>query len=152
MPMDSLHKQKSVALDALMPMIRQDLAEGRSVRFGPKGTSMLPMLRQGIDSVTISPAPEKLRKYDLPLYQRENGGYVLHRIVGVGETYTCIGDNQFEKEYGVRRDQIIGLVTEFTRGQRTVSVKNCWYQLYCRVWAITRFPRRCWRKLRSLLK
>ena len=152
MPMDSLHKQKSVALDALMPMIRQDLAEGRSVRFGPKGTSMLPMLRQGIDSVTISPAPEKLRKYDLPLYQRENGGYVLHRIVGVGETYTCIGDNQFEKEYGVRRDQIIGLVTEFTRGQRTVSVKNRWYQLYCRVWAITRFPRRCWRKLRSLLK
>ena len=152
MPMDSLHKQKNVALDALMPMIRQDLTEGRSVRFGPKGTSMLPMLRQGIDSVTISPTPETLRKYDLPLYQRDNGGYVLHRIVGVGETYTCIGDNQFEKEYGVRRDQIIGVVTEFSRDQRTVSVKNPWYQLYCRVWAITRFPRRCWRKLRSLLK
>ena len=142
MPMDSLRKQKNVALDTLMPMIRQELAEGR----------MLPMLRQGLDTVTISPVPEKLKKYDLPLYQRDNGKYILHRVIGVGETYTCLGDNQFAKEYGVRHDQIIGLVTEFTRGERTISVKNKWYQLYCRVWAITRFPRRCWRKLRSLLK
>ena len=152
MPMDSLPKQKNVALDTLMPMIRQELAEGGSVRFSPRGISMLPMLRQGLDTVTISPAPEKLKKYDLPLYQRDNGKYILHRVIGVGQTYTCLGDNQFAKEYGVRHDQIIGLVTEFTRGERTVSVKNRWYQLYCRVWAITRFPRRCWRKLRSLLK
>jgi hypothetical protein len=150
--MDSLRKQKNVALDTLMPMIRQELAEGRSVRFGPRGISMLPMLRQGLDTVTISPVPEKLKKYDLPLYQRDNGKYILHRVIGVGETYTCLGDNQFAKEYGVRHDQIIGLVTEFTRGERTISAKNKWYQLYCRVWAIIRFPRRCWRKLRSLLK
>ena len=152
MPMDSLPKQKNVALDTLMPMIRQELAEGGSVRFSPRGISMLPMLRQGLDTVTISPAPEKLKKYDLPLYQRDNGKYILHRVIGVGQTYTCLGDNQFAKEHGVRHDQIIGLVTEFTRGERTVSVKNRWYQLYCRVWAITRFPRHCWRKLRSLLK
>ena len=152
MPMDSLPKQKNVALDTLMPLIRQELAEGKSVRFAPRGTSMLPMLRQGIDRVTISPPPKKLKKYDLPLYQRDNGKYILHRVIGVGETYTCLGDNQFAKEYGVRHDQIIGLVTEFTRGDPTISLNNLWYQLYCRVWAITRFPRRCWRKLRSLLK
>lgn len=148
---DSLHK-KAVALDTLMPLIREELAAGKSVRFAPRGTSMLPMLRQGIDTVTISPVSGKLRKYDLPLYQRDNGKYILHRVIGVGDAYTCLGDNQFVKEPGVRHDQIIGLVTEFTRGERSVSVDNPWYQLYCRVWAFTRFPRRCWRKLVSVIK
>lgn len=148
---DSLHK-KDVALDTLMPLIREKLAAGESVRFSPRGISMLPMLRQGLDTVTISPPPEKLQKYDLPLYQRDNGKYILHRVIAVGDTYTCLGDNQFGKEQGVRHDQIIGLVTEFTRGEKTVSVKAWHYRLYCRFWAWTRFPRRCWRKLLSLVK
>ena len=113
---------------------------------------MLPMLRQGQDSVTISPIPGKLKKYDLPLYQRDDGKYILHRIVGVGDTYTCIGDNQFVLEKGVRHDQLIGLVTEFSRGEQKVSVKNRCYQSYCRVWHYTRFPRRCWRKAISIFR
>lgn len=148
---DSLHK-KELPLDALMPLIREELATGNSVRFSPRGVSMMPMLRQGLDTVTISPPPEKLRKYDLPLYQRDNGKYILHRVIAAGNTYTCLGDNQFEKEHGVRHDQIIGLVTEFTRGGKTVSVKAWHYRLYCYLWALIRFPRRCWRKVRFLVK
>lgn len=148
---DSLHK-RDVALDTMMPLIRQELAEGQSVRFSPRGVSMLPMLRQGLDTVTISPLPRKLKKYDLPLYQRDDGHYVLHRIIRVGETYTCIGDNQFVKETGVRADQMIGLVTEFTRGEKPISVKDWRYRLYCRIWAMSRFPRRCWIKCKSLLR
>lgn len=148
---DSLHK-RSVALDTLMPLIRQELSEGRSVRFAPRGISMLPMLRQGLDTVTISPIPNKLKKHDLPLYQRDDGKYILHRIIRAGKTYTCMGDNQFVKETGVRHDQMIGLVTAFTRGEKTISVTDWRYRLYCRVWAITRFPRRCWKMGKSLLR
>lgn len=148
---DSLHK-KDAALDTLMPLIREELAAGKSVRFSPRGISMLPMLRPGVDTVTISPPPAKLKKYDLPLYQRDNGKYILHRVVAVGDTYTCLGDNQFRKEQGVRHDQIIGLVTEFTRGEKTVSVTVWKYRLYCRFWAFTRFPRRCLRKVVSVLR
>lgn len=151
MVMDSLHK-RDVSLDTLMPLIRQELSEGRSVRFSPKGISMLPMLRQGLDTVTISPVPDRLKKYDLPLYQRDNGKYILHRIIHVGKTYTCMGDNQFVKETGVRHDQMIGLVTTFTRGEKTISVEDWRYRLYCRVWAVTRFPRYCWKKGKSLLR
>ena len=86
------------SMDSLMPLFKERLAAGQIVRFSPRGVSMLPMLRQGIDSVELSPVPEKLKKYDLPLYQRRNGQYVLHRIVKVSEGYTCIGDNQFEPE------------------------------------------------------
>lgn len=148
---DSLHK-RNVALDSLMPLIRQELSEGRSVRFAPRGISMLPMLRQGLDTVTISPVPGRLKKHDLPLYQRDDGKYILHRIIRVGETYTCMGDNQTAKETGVRHDQMIGLVTAFTRGEKTISVENWRYRLYCRFWAFTRLPRYCWRKGMSLLR
>lgn len=117
---------------------------------------MRPMLRQGVDSVVLSPLPEKLKKYDLPLYQRDNGQYVLHRIVKVGETYTCIGDNQFALENGVRPDQMIALVCAFTRGKREYDVLHPGYWLYCRLWHHSRWLRRYWRagiqRIRRLLK
>ena len=129
-----------------MPLIRERLASGQSIRFLPRGISMLPMLRQGIDSVTLSPLPEKLKKYDLPLYQRDNGKYVLHRVTEVGETYTCMGDNQFAPETGLRQDQMIALVTAFTRGEKEYRVTDFSYRLYCRVWHYSRPVRHFWRR------
>ncbi len=143
---------REIRLELLMPLIKERLAAGQSMRFSPKGTSMLPMLRQGIDSVVLSPLPEKLRKYDLPLYQRDNGQFVLHRIVAAGDSYTCIGDNQFELERGVRPDQMIGVVTAFYRGEKRHSILESSYRLYCRVWHYTRFPRRVWRSIKLRLR
>ena len=107
---------------------------------------MLPMLRQGIDSVVFSPLPEVLCKYDLPLYQRDDGKYVLHRIVAEGDTYTCMGDNQFVEETGVRRDQMIALVTGFYRGEKYHSVTEPGYRIYCRFWHYSRPIRHFWRR------
>ena len=107
---------------------------------------MLPMLRQGIDSVVLAPVPGKLRKYDLPLYRRENGKYVLHRIVDAGCTYTCMGDNQFVPEPGLRQDQMIAVVTAFYRGEKKHSVSEPGYRLYCRIWHYSRPLRKFWRR------
>ena len=139
-------REKEYRLEDLMPLIREGLEAGKTVRFKPRGVSMLPMLRQGIDSVVLSPAPEKLKRYDLPLYRRDNGQFVLHRVVEVGQTYTCMGDNQFVKEPGVRRDQIIALVTAFSRGDKLHRVTEPGYWLYCRVWYHSRQLRRFWRR------
>lgn len=139
-------------LEFLMPLIQESLAAGKTVRFSPRGISMLPMLRQGIDSVILSPLPEKLSKYDLPLYQRDDGHYILHRIVSAGETYTCIGDNQFVLEHGVRHDQMIALVTAFTRGGREIAVTDPGYRLYCRFWHYSRTPRHFWRRGKGWLR
>jgi hypothetical protein len=133
-------------LDALMPLIRERLEAGQTVRFSPMGISMLPMLRQGKDSVVLSPVPEKLKKYDLPLYRRPDGQYVLHRVVEVGDTYTCIGDNQFRMEPGVEHGQILALVTAFYRGERKWEVTSPLYRLYCRFWHYSRPLRRFWRR------
>ena len=142
---------KTTRLKEWMPLIKESLENGKSVRFAPRGISMLPMLRQGIDTVVLSPLPEKLHKYDLPLYQRDDGKYILHRIVKVSDTYTCIGDNQFELEPGVRHDQMIALVTGFTRGDKEHHVTEPIYQLYCRVWHYSRPARLIIRKVRNRL-
>lgn len=131
-------KEQFAPLDALMPMIREQLAAGKNVRFSPRGISMLPMLRQGIDSVELSAVPERLRRFDLPLYQRDNGKYILHRVIAVGESYTCMGDNQFQPEPGVEHRQMIGLVTAFYRRDRRISVNAPGYRVYCRLWYVSR--------------
>ena len=143
---------RSVQLETLMPLIRERLAAGQSVKFAPRGVSMLPMLRQGIDQVVLSPLPAKLKKYDLPLYQRRDGHYVLHRIVEAGETYTCIGDNQFVFEPGLEQEQMIALVTSFYRGEKEYKVTDWRYQLYCRGWHYSRYLRKQWRRGKGWLR
>ena len=138
--------EKELPLDVMMPIIREQLSRECSVKLSPRGTSMLPMLRQGIDSVLLSPLPERLKKYDLPLYQRNDGSYILHRIVGVGEGYTCMGDNQFVVEYPVYHSQMIAVVTAFYRGDKKVSVDALGYRLYTRIWWHSRKWRQCWRR------
>lgn len=138
-----------VPMDALMPLFCEQLAAGRSVKFSPRGVSMLPMLRQDIDSVALSPLPERLQPYDIPLYQRDNGAYVLHRVIAVAPdgTYTCMGDNQFSSEPGLHHDQMIAVVTAFYRGEKRHEVNELGYRVYCRAWhysrGIRRFGRRC---------
>ena len=149
-------KEYFTQLDNLMPLFRERLEAGQKVQFSPRGISMLPMLRQGRDSVILSPLPEKLQKYDLPLYRREDGKYILHRIVEMGDTFTCIGDNQYQYEHGVRREQMIALVTAFTRNSREISVENPIYRLYCVLWHRSRglryFLLRVKNKLRRMRK
>lgn len=126
----------------IMPLIQESLNAGSAVRIFPMGSSMLPMIRQGTDSVVLSPVSGALKKYDLPLYRREKGKYVLHRIVEAADTYTCLGDNQFVPESGIRQDQIIAVVTAFYRGDKLYSVDNPAYRLYCRLWYHSRHCRR----------
>ena len=151
MQMDSLCNT-SHSLEQLLPLMQEHLENGNRVTFSPRGTSMLPMLREGRDTVTLSPLPGKLKKYDLPLYRRDDGQFVLHRIVEAGATYTCMGDNQFLREHGIRQDQLIGLVTAFQRDGKEYAVTDLRYRFYCRVWHYSRQLRRGFRGLRSWLR
>ena len=146
---------EETSLDDLMPLIRERLDAGQLVRICPYGVSMLPMLREGIDSVVLSKA-KSIKKYDVILYQRENGKYVLHRVVGVGETYTCIGDNQFVFETGIAHDRVIAVCAAFTRGKKEYSANALRWRVYAVLWHHSRSLRRlakgAEKKLRGLLK
>lgn len=117
----------------LMPLFQEQWRTGASVRFSPSGVSMRPMLRQGMDSVLLSPLTEKLKPFDLPLYQREDGKYVLHRIIGTGDGfYICRGDNQLRSET-VYPHQMLAVVTAFWRGDRRIAMDSPKHRLYCRL-------------------
>ena len=127
---------RRVDLEHMHPIITEKLSSGGEVIFTSAGTSMLPTLRDREDQVCIVRPPKRLRKYDLPFYNRDSGQYVLHRIAKVNAdgTYTLRGDHQFVNEEGVRSDQIIGVVKGFWRGGRYIPCDNPWYRLYCRIW------------------
>lgn len=144
--------EKQYRLADLMPMIRTTLEAGKSVTIGPKGTSMLPLIRQGTDYVELSPLPDKLKKYDLPLYRRPDGQFVLHRIVKAGDRYTCVGDNQFQLEKNVPHEWMIALVTAVYRGEKRISTDAFSYKAYCRLWHWSRPIRRFYRRVKAFLR
>ena len=108
---------------------------GQDIVFTPTGTSMLPMLDGKTDTVTFSPAPEKLKKYDVAFYvRRKTDQLVLHRMVGFDKSggYIFSGDNQYYYEYGVKDDDIRAVMTSFTHKGKRYSVTDFSYRFYVR--------------------
>ena len=140
--------------DELLALIRDRLGAGQIVRYLPfRGVSMMPMLRQGVDTVELSPLPEKMKKYDLPVYQYPSGKVVMHRIVDVkDDCYICLGDNTYVYER-VTPDMMIGLVSAFKRGDKRIEVTNPAYRLYAKCWVALYPLRKGWRwGIRTLKK
>lgn len=100
-----------------------------------QGVSMRPMLKQNRDLVTIRPVSGRLKKYDVPLYRKKGGGYLLHRIIAVTENgYVIRGDNTYVKELNVTDNDIVGVLTAFKRKGKDYTVESKGYRLYARVW------------------
>lgn len=114
------------------------------------GVSMLPLLRQGKDTVDFSPLPKRLQKYDLPVYRMPSGKIVMHRVVAdKGDYYLCNGDNLTTFERVPHKD-MIALVTAFTRSGKHIEVTNKWYHAYCVLWHYSRPLRHFCRRCRAL--
>lgn len=127
-----MNEKMRVNLEELLPIIEEQLNEGKEICFSPNGTSMLPLLRPGRDSVTLITAPPSLKKYDLPLYRRKNGQFVLHRVIKSEKdhTYTMCGDNQYAREHGIKHSQIVGIVTSICRNDKTISCNSPLLRIY----------------------
>lgn len=121
-----------LGLQEVWPLMKEQIDAGKSVRFCPGGRSMLPLIRPGVDKVMIKKAPEKLKKYDLPLYRRENGKFVLHRVVGIKNgTYIMRGDNQNVLERGVKHEQILAIAEGVFKNDEYISLSGVKYWIYC---------------------
>ena len=119
-------------------LIREVLASGGEFRMYPHGTSMLPLLRQGRDSVSLRQVDSSIRKGDILFYQRPDGSFVLHRVRAVTPNgLTMIGDNQTLPERGVSPDWVIGRVTRIFRDDKEVTCNGFGYRLYRTLWQFT---------------
>lgn len=111
-----------------------------------EGNSMLPCIRPKKDVLILEPVKEKVCRHQVILYRRENGAYVLHRVMETSDhnSYVLCGDNQYRKEYGVQGGQILAVLTGFYRGNKYIDCeKNEKYKRYVKLWCSPLFPRRC---------
>ncbi len=98
-------------MESLLPFIQEAFNRGMDFQIPITGTSMNPLLYQNRDFVKIVKPVLPLKVGDIPLYRRDDGTFVLHRVVGIkanGEYIMC-GDNQFILEYGITDKNIIGV-------------------------------------------
>ena len=130
--------RRQISLAELEPLIRNAFAEGKGFWLPVTGTSNLPTLTGGRDEIILGRVDRPLKKRELPLYRRDSGQYVLHRIVSVQKdgTYTCCGDNQWTREPGIRTDQIIGRVIQITRKGKTFTPNNLLYRGWVCLWVL----------------
>lgn len=97
----------------------------------PAGPSMQPLLRVYRDAAVLVAPVFPLKKYDVILYRRANGRYVLHRIIGVREGgYVLCGDALWRKEYPVTDDMVVGVMEGFFRDEKYHSCDSFSYRLY----------------------
>ncbi len=119
-------------MEQLMPLLQLQMEQGGSAWLTVTGSSMHPTFRHGRDRVELVQRPPC--KGDVALYRRENGVYVLHRILGAREeNWLCAGDNQWETEE-VSPSQVIACVQRFFRKGKTHPVTQAGYRLWTGLW------------------
>ena len=116
-------------------LIREVLASGGEFRLYPHGTSMLPLIRQGIDSVALRALDRPPQKFDILFYRRQDGSYILHRVKEVTDKGLILwGDNHTMLEFGVTDDMIIGYAARIFRGETELDCKSLPYRVYLWLW------------------
>lgn len=133
----------------------EELKEKGVLVYTNVGTSMRPLIRQGKDVMIIKSVDTgKLKKMDVPLYKRENGQYVLHRIIKVNKDgYVIRGDNTYSNEYGVTDSEILGVLSGVIRNGKEISVNSFGYKVYSYFWLYTYYIRKVvvWMKRKNRL-
>lgn len=116
-------------------MLRELINEGKEVGLIISGSSMAPFLIHHRDRVFLRQPYRELRIGDIVFYQRKNGQFVMHRIYKIrGLLYDMIGDAQTEVEYGIKREQIFGLVTKVQRKGKWLTPNKPIWKLFSSIW------------------
>ncbi len=112
-------------LEAFLPFIEEAFCRNTTFKIPVTGTSMNPLLYEKRDFVFVKKPSFPLEIGDIPLYRRADGHFVLHRIVAKNENgYVMCGDNQFVLEYGIKDENIIGVVCSMVIDGKTVDVND----------------------------
>lgn len=116
-------------------LIREVLASGGEFRLYPRGTSMLPLIREGIDSVALRILDRPPRKFDILFYRRSDGSYILHRVKKATKDGLVLwGDNHTMLEYGITEKNIIGYAARIFRGETELDCQSLKYRAYLWLW------------------
>ncbi len=116
--------------------IESELNENGVLVYTNTGDSMQPLIRADGDLIVIKKHNGPVKKYDIPLYKRDNGKYVLHRVMKVNKdkSYVMCGDNRCYKEYGITDKNIIGVLYSVVRNGKEYKMTDFKCRLYSHIW------------------
>ena len=113
--------KRTVSNEILLEDAARLMEEGREVTFRPLGTSMLPFIRGGRDSVHLRKMDE-VAVGDIILIRLPGPRYVLHRLIAIeGENLTLMGDGNISGTEHCTKADVLGTVTAIERGKRLVK-------------------------------
>src|SRR4051794_24646865 len=97
----------------IFPLIVELLNEGKSVNLVVNGTSMLPFLREHIDSVELIKKDfDKIRIGDIIVARWNSGSFVMHRVVFKNnDKFYLMGDAQHWIEGPGFPENVVACVT-----------------------------------------
>ena len=103
---------------------KEQLNQKGTIAIIPGGNSMWPTLKHHGQAVVITKKTERLKKYDVALFTRLDGKYVLHRVLQVlDDGYVFCGDSLLYTEK-VLEEQVFGVMIGFYDKQNYVDVDD----------------------------
>lgn len=124
-----MHTQK-IPMKELAELILLQLETSGQATLTVTGYSMRPTLHERRDSVILNLPASRQKAGDIILYLRENGQYVLHRIIETAEEgYICSGDNQVMRE-PVSHSQVLAVVSGICRKGKRYPADSLGCRLY----------------------
>lgn len=122
----------------------ESLKEGKVVSLVPKGISMLPFIKGGVDQVYLL-KKDRVAVGDIVLVEY-HGKHILHRVYAVdGEKITLMGDGNLEGTEQVAADEVMGTVVDIVHNGRHLKPKKAW--LWRHLLPIRRYLLKIHRKL-----
>lgn len=116
--------------------LEAELRQKGEIVYTNTGDSMYPLIRPVGDIIVVKRKTSGFKRYDIPLYKRNNGKYVLHRILKVNKngTYVTCGDNRYTKEYGLTDENMLGILHSVVRDGKEIKMTDVKYRIYSRLW------------------
>ena len=128
-------------------VLKEMVEQGMEVSMTVWGTSMEPFLTDKRDRICFRKPDGIIKKGDLVFFQRENGGYVMHRVMKVKrQQYYLAGDHQTFLEGPIDRKQIFAQVVSVERNGKWMTEKDFVWNFYAhwrrRLFGIRKFVNR----------
>ena len=132
--------EEEAVMSADSVTFEEELNRSGRLAYTNVGVSMMPLIREGRDVLVIEKRDVKeIRRLDAVLFRRRGvtgrGAYVLHRILKVlpDGKYWIIGDNCTSGEI-VAAEDVLGVLTQVGRGEKTVYMTDLSYRIYVFLW------------------
>lgn len=128
-------KSKDWTPEDLLTLLSDIPESGTAIPLMVSGSSMVPFLVHGRDTVYLSKITKPVKRGDIVLYRRNNGQLVLHRVCRLtSDGITMIGDAQQDPEPGIQSEQLLAVTAAVRRKGKLITKSDWRWKCFTMLW------------------